>query len=231
MTMTMPVGQEGTVTRNRVEWATVPRVNLLPPEIIESRRFRRIQGILAASVIGVALIGILGTFWAQHQVGVANAELAVVEARTQELHKQEAQYAEVPRVLAKVDAARTARETAMAGDVLWYRFLDELSVATPSSVWLGTLDIALTTGTSGQAVTDALAAPGIGEISVTGTAKHYNDVAQWLTSVTGVTGMDVTRLQSAEHKTDGQSTANINFTASVTVKPDALSHRYDRKAG
>ncbi|MBL8928724.1 MAG: PilN domain-containing protein [Kineosporiaceae bacterium] len=229
MTVTMPQAQEGSITRTRVEWATVPRVNLLPPEIIEARRFRRVQRLLGATVLGVVLLGLLGTFWAQHQVGTARAELAVVEARTQQLRAQEAQYAEVPTVRAQVDAARSARAVAMATDVLWYRFLDELSVATPPTVWWDTVDVALLEEGATPAVTDALAASGIGQVSVTGTAKAYPDVAQWLTSAAAVSGMDVTRLQSAEVSEEPDS-PGLAFAATVTVKPEALSHRYDRKA-
>ncbi len=76
---------------------------------------------------------------------------------------------------------------------------------------------------------DALAASGIGQVSVTGTAKAYPDVAQWLTSAAAVSGMDVTRLQSAEVSEEPDS-PGLAFAATVTVKPEALSHRYDRKA-
>jgi Tfp pilus assembly protein PilN len=227
MTMTM---EETTLARSRVEWATVPRVNLLPPEILEGRRFRRARLMLAATVGVTIALAVLAAVWAQHQVGVANRELAVVTTRTAQLQAQEHMYAEVPRVLAQVDAAKSARETVMAKDVLWYRFLDELAVATPTTVWLGTLDLTLADASGGPA-TDALTRPGLGEINVSGTATRYPDVAQWLTTVTTVNGMDVSRLQSAALKEGDVGAAKITFTSTVTVTEDALSHRYDRKAG
>jgi len=231
----MSVGiSEPVVTRQRVEWASVPRVNLLPPEIIEGRRFRRTQIKLAAVVVAVVLAGLAATVWSQYQVSVARSEHEVVQARTEQLRTQAAAYAEVPKVLAQVDAATTAREQAMATDVLWYRFLDELAVATPTSVWLGTLDLTMTEGT-GVGNRDALTDSGLGEVVVTGTAKQMPEVASWLTSVSTVRGMDVSRLQSALRKEEsvGTSTAtsSISFTSAVTVTADALSHRYDRKAG
>ena len=227
MTMTM---EEAPITRARVEWATVPRVNLLPPEILESRSFRRTQMMLAAVVGATLLIAGLATVWAQHQIGVANRELEVVAARTTQLQSQARTYAEVPRVLAQVDAAKSARERAMSTDVLWYRFLDELAVSTPSTVWLGTLNIAMTPASGGVA-TDPLTPSGIGEVSVTGTATRFPDVAQWLSSVVTVRGMDVSRLQTATLKEGEKSAGKIAFTSAVTVTADALSHRYDRKAG
>ncbi len=226
--------EEPTVTRQRVEWASVPRVNLLPPEIIEARRFRRTQVKLAAVVAGVVLAGVGATFWSQHQVSVARAEHLVVQARTDELRTEAGSYAEVPRVLAQVDAATTAREQAMSTDVLWYRFLDELAVATPTSVWLGTLDLSMVDAAA-VANRDALTEAGLGEVVVTGTANEMPEVASWLTSVSTVHGLDVSRLQSALRTEEGAGTAaatsSISFTSAVSVTPEALSHRYDRKVG
>ncbi|MFZ0158446.1 MAG: PilN domain-containing protein [Kineosporiaceae bacterium] len=227
MTMTM---EESPLTRSRVEWATVPRVNLLPPEILEGRRFRRTQVILASVVAATIMVCVLATVWAQHQVGVANRELGVVAARTAQLQAQARAYAEVPRVLARVDSAKAARERAMSTDVLWYRFLDELAVSTPTTVWLGTLNIAMTDGAN-AAAKDPLTPAGYGEVTVTGTATRFPEVAQWLTSVVTVRGMDVSRLQTATLKEGEKSAGKIAFTSAVTVTADALSHRYDRKAG
>lgn len=234
--MSVSTTHEPTVTRQRVEWATVPRVNLLPAEIIEARRFRRTQAKLAAVVVAVVLAGAGVTAWSQYQVSVAQGEQAVVEARTATLRDQANEYAEVPRVLAQVDAATGARQQAMASDVLWYRFLDELAVATPASVWLGTLDMTMPDSDAATATNeDALTQAGLGEVIITGTADQMPEVASWLTSVSTVHGLDVSRLQSALRKEEGTSTggttSSISFTSAVSVTPEALSHRYDRKVG
>lgn len=232
----MSIGlSEPVVTRQRVEWASVPRVNLLPPEIIEGRRFRRTQVKLAVVVGAVLLAGLGATVWSQYQVSMARSEHEVVQARTEQLRTQAAAYAEVPTVLAQVDAATAARERAMATDVLWYRYLDELAVSTPTSVWLGTLNLTMTDGAS-AANSDALTASGLGEVVVTGTAKQMPEVASWLTSVSTVRGMDVSRLQSALRKEEAATASaakstSVTFTSAVTITVDALSHRYDRKVG
>lgn len=235
MTVTTHEGtQQSSVTRNRVEWATVPRVNLLPPEIIEGRRFRRTQTRLGAVVAATVLAGLGVTGLAQYQVAVANAEQAAVQARTTQLQAEAASYAEVPKVLGELDAATAAREQAMTGDVLWYRFLDELAVATPTTVSLTTLDMSMTLGGSGQTGSaDALSDTSLGEVVVSGTATNMNDVATWLTSVGTVHGMDVSRLQSAVRNDDAAGTAgaSVAFTSAVGITENALSHRYDRKAG
>jgi Tfp pilus assembly protein PilN len=235
--MSITTGSTGemTVTRARIDWATVPRVNLLPPEVLEGRRFRRTQVKLAGALAGAALLAGAATMWAQMGVSAATQEGESVAARTSQLRAQEATYAEVPRVLAKVDAAKVAREQAMASDVLWYRFLDELAVATPTSVWLGTLDISMTDNPAAATAKDALSPAGLGEVTVSGTASVMPEVASWLTAVGTVHGLDTSRLQSATRKeeagTAGAKTAKVAFTTAVSVTADALSHRYDRKVG
>jgi len=119
----------------------------------------------------------------------------------------------------------------MATDVLWYRFLDELAVATPDTVWLGALTMTMNQGGTAAQPRDALTPSGLGEITVTGTATRYPDVADWLTKVITVHGMDLSRLQSASLKEGQTAKDKITFGSSVNVTSDALSHRYDRKAG
>jgi hypothetical protein len=45
----------------RIPWAPVPKVNLLPIEIVEKRRFRRTQVLLGLAVLGVVLLAGVGT--------------------------------------------------------------------------------------------------------------------------------------------------------------------------
>ena len=67
----------------------------------------------------------------------------VAQARAAQLQAQQAKYAEVPRLTGLIDTATTARQTAMAQDVLWYGFLSDLSLTTPKGVSLLTLQVAL----------------------------------------------------------------------------------------
>lgn len=233
MTVTTHEGAQETAApaRQRVEWATVPRVNLLPPEIIEGRRFRRTQTRLGALVAATVLAGLGATGWAQYQVSVANAEQATVQARNAQLQAEAASYAEVPKVLSELDGAESARERAMASDVLWYRFLDELAVATPSTVSLVTLDMSMASGAGQSGSSDVLSDTSLGEVVVSGDATNMNDVAGWLTSVGQVHGMDVSRLQSAVRSDDvpGSPISSVAFSSAVGITDGALSRRYDRK--
>lgn len=235
----------------RVEWAPVPRVNLLPPEILEVRRFRRLQRQLAGIVLAVVLLGAAAGAWAQSGVLAARSDLTEVQAQTQDLMLQRARYAEVPKALAELDAARAAREGALRGDVLWYRFLGDLAVNTPSGTELTTVSVTMntTTGTAatgtaatGTAATGAASAAGavplttLGEVKVAGKALRFRDVAAWLETVTQVHGLAASNLQSvAREESSGTvgsaGSADVSYNGSAVVTSAALSHRYDRKAG
>jgi Tfp pilus assembly protein PilN len=215
---------------------TTPRVNLLPGEILEARRLKRTQGFLALGVAGVLAVVAAGYLASQQRADEAADQLATSQARTSVLQTEQAKYAEVPKVLAEVDAAKSAQQTAMATDVLWYRYLNDLALTYPQNVWLTnmTASVAATGGTTGQAGVpvagaNPLATPGIGTITFTGTGLDHPDVAAWLEVLDGTDGFADAYFSSSQRaELEGQ--AVVQFSSSVTITGDALSHRFDREA-
>jgi Tfp pilus assembly protein PilN len=232
----MTVQPQTALPPTRVEWAPVPRVNLLPPEILDARRFVGLQRRLAAGVGASVLLAGLGFGWAWLEVSHAQADLEATQATTRSLTAQQAKYADVPRVLAQVDAAKSAREQALGQDVRWFRFLGDLALVTPSTVSLSSLQITLDSAggsTAAAGSSNPLAAKGIGLVTVSGTAARYPDVATWLEAIVKVHGLDSSTLQTAtrdETGAAGGTSGAVQFTSKVQLTADALSHRYDRKA-
>lgn len=217
----------------RVEWAPVPKVNLLPAEIVDARAFRGVQRVLVGAVAGTVVAAGLAFAWALHGVSTAQRELDASQARTAQLRTEEARYADVPRVLAQVQKAKSARSVALGNDVLWYRFFDDLAAATPDTVSLKSVSVTLAaTSAAPVAGANPLSPNGIGTVTVTGGGERFPDVANWLESVVGVDGLDASTLQSVTRTVDGPgSDSSVNFSSSVVVDADALSHRFDGKAG
>jgi Tfp pilus assembly protein PilN len=222
-------GRTDTVTSSRVDWAPVPKVNLLPAEIVQARRLTSLKRLLAGGVAAVALLCTGGTVWAAAGAAAAQDDLDAVQARAGILRAEQARYAAVPKMLNLIQSAGTARERAMSQDVLWYGFLSDLAVTTPKGVTLNGLQVSLDKPTVG---TDPLVHPGIGTVTFTGAAKRFPDVAAWLDAVGRMHGLDGSTLQSATRAEPGGGTTSdgINFTSTVTVTSQALTHRYDRKA-
>jgi hypothetical protein len=127
-----------------------------------------------------------------------------------------------------IQAAGAARERAMSQDVLWYGFMSDLAVTTPKGITLNGMQVSLDKPTVN---TDPLVPTGLGTVTFTGTAKHVPDVAAWLDAVAHIHGVDGSSLQSVtrDDATGGRA-GTLNFTTTVQVTSEALTHRYDRKA-
>jgi hypothetical protein len=213
----------------RSEWAAVPKVNLLPPEIIEARRFAGLQRRLVLLVL-VAVVGCAAaTGWAQGRVSAAQGELDAARGRIGVLQAEKAKYAEVPKVTAAVDAALTTRQQAMAADVLWYRYLNDLALATSSSTWLSSMTATLT-GSVPAPGSDPLSPPGIGTLAISGQTTSLPNVGVWLEALDGITGVKGSTLVAATREGLADAGGAVTFGTTSVLTTDALSHRYDRKA-
>lgn len=227
-TGTAPAPDPGPPAPIRIAWAPVPKVNLLPIEILEARRFQRTQLVLVAAVLAVLLLAGTGTYLARRDVADANDQLAVSQARVSKLQAEQAKYAAVPLVITQVEAATTARTLAMGSDVLWYRYLNDVDGARPVGVELSALGLTLTATSAAATSADPLASVGVGTVTMDGTADQYSQVADWLDAVTEITGFSSTTLTSAAKDA---TSGIVTFTLTAVVDSDALSARYTKDAG
>jgi Tfp pilus assembly protein PilN len=214
--------------------AALPRVNLLPPEIAEAEKFRRTQFLLGGLVLlTVFLVGAL--WWSAHQsVAAANADLTVAQTETTALQAEAAKYANVPETYAAVATAQAQLVVAMTPEIRWSFYLNDLSLTMPSGVRLVSLSAiepyaSGTPGTSVQTTTGAEGAQGIGSVTYVGKASSYDDVAAWLQAQKGQKGMTEPYPSTAGNPPDQATKGQlVDWTTSVTITADALSHRYDK---
>ena len=217
----------------------VPRVDLLPPEILARRRFRHTQqrSVVALAALVVGLAG--GYVLSAQDRSEAADELAVAQARTAALTAEQAQYARAPQVYAQVDAAKAALRSAMAGDVRWYTYLADLAVTAPDGLWLTTVTASVTpsagtaTAPVGAAVVvDPLAAPGaaapVGTLSVGGTAEQEPQVASWLEVLDATPGLTGASTSSITRTAIGERSV-LTYESAATVTADALSRRFEQE--
>jgi Tfp pilus assembly protein PilN len=223
-----------TLTTSRV--ATLPRVNLLPPEIEEKRQLKRLQVGLGAGVVAVA--GVVGalTLLANAAVNDANAELQTAQQRGAQLTAQQAEFAEVPLVYAQVEAATLREEQAMGQEVRWSRFLNDLSLSVPGKVWLTSMTVSQNVD-AGTGVVAAPAAPGtsaymqtgLGSITFEGKGYTHNDVASWLNVLAKQQGLTQPYFTNSQEEAIG-STPTVTFSSQATITEEALE-RSELKAG
>ena len=204
----------------------LPRVNLLPPEIAEAARFRRIQvglggGLLAA--LGLVALLYVG---AVAGVGEAQAQLDEASATGTALQAETATYADVSASYAKAAAAEGMLTQAMGEEVRFSQYLNDLSLTVPENVWLK--DVTFTQG----AVAPAFGStePGIGTVTFSGIGFKHDDVAVWLESLAKQKGYADPYFTGSTAGVIGNR-KTVSFTSSVTLTAAALSGRYTTPAG
>jgi Tfp pilus assembly protein PilN len=216
-----------TFSSSGVQAGTVvaPRVNLLPPEIAERNTLRRAQ--LAMVGTGLAAVAVVGVMYTQASAKVSSAQSAKTEAVAQNvrLKTQLGQLQNVRDTYAQVDVANKTIATAMASDVHWSTYLQDLTLTIPENVWLNTLSAKMATsaqaGGGGEQVLD----PGLGTVTVTGTALTHDDVAAWLESVAKEKGYSNPYFTVATEKAIADRVV-VDFTSTVNLTEKALSNTY-----
>ena len=225
--------------------ARLPRVNLLPPEIAEQKKARRIQaGLGVALASSVVLVGGLW-FMASQSVSSAQEELAAAQSTRTALQADVARFSQVTSIINATQAAEAQVYTAMGDEVRYSQLLNDLSLAIPSTVWLKTLAYAPATaapapGAAGAPVAaGAPGAPGataalatqIGTFNVTGQGYEHDDVALWLDAIGRLTkSYDDPYFSTSTKSPLGEKTI-VNFTATAKVQSTARSGRYKPAGG
>jgi Tfp pilus assembly protein PilN len=218
-------------TQTTTRLATLPRVNLLPPEIEQARRFRHVQAGLGGAVLASVVVAAALFFAANAQVGEAQDDLDANKAQTAQLQSKVAEYAEVPLVYGQVEAAHAQLGQAMGQEVQWSYFLNDLSLKIPRHVWLDSMTVASNATAAAPPTVGQYAAVGIGTVQFEGHAFRHNDVAAWLNSLAKQKGYTQPYFSDSTVEPLGTNDDAVRFTSQVTVTDDALSKRYTEKAG
>lgn len=204
---------------------TPPKVNLLPPEIGERLRLRRVQLLLAGGVLATA--GVVGALYASAAAALDDAtdHLAAVTGTGAELQSETRALGHVDDVYAQAAAAQSLLVTAMGEEVRYSRFLDDLSKVVPEHVWLR--NVTFTQTGAGPAESPGA---GIGTVTFTGVGFDHDDVAVWLETLAAQKGFADPYVTAATTEAIGARTT-VAFTSNVTLTTEALSGRYTGQDG
>jgi hypothetical protein len=171
---------------------TLPRVNLLPPEIAEARALRNIRFGAGAAVAATAvLVGVF--YWHSHGgIATAQASLDSAKSNTAKLQVQLKTYQSVTAVQNEVVSAQSTLATAVGSQVLWSRYMQDMSVSLAGNYWFNS--VIMSAGSSSTTVTTGAASPfsdpsAIGSITLTGTAVSHFDVADLLRDLAKENGL------------------------------------------
>lgn len=211
-----------------IQTAAVAKVNLLPPEIDEKRKARRVQVGLAGAV--AATVGVVGVLY-MGQVSAlssANDDLATERASGSRLAAQEKTLENVRDIYATADAKNALLKRATGDKVLFSSYLTDLSLSIPDNVWLTNVTFdealpALGSGTKG-ARTSKVPVVGIGTVTFEGVAFDHDDVAAFLDALAKQSGYANPYFTSSTEELIGERKVYV-FQASVVLNENALASK------
>ena len=153
------------------------RVNLLPKEILEKRRYERyfVWVYAAAAIISVVLIGvwlIMGV-----QVQQKNRDLQTLQEEANKLRAEADAFAIFEQKQTDLTSRQTVAQQALSGRVDWAKVSNEMSLVLPSDVWVKSIIANQDGGVQlTLASVDAADAPDVGQKSVARTMVRLNDL-------------------------------------------------------
>jgi Fimbrial assembly protein (PilN) len=205
--------------------------NLLPAEVVEGRRGRRVRRVVLAALIGMLVL--MGGWYAsaRYQTSQARQELQDAQAASARLESQQKQYEEVVGVQAQ--AAEISKQLAglMALDLRWSAVVNAVRNAAPTGVTLHGLSAATETSGGNNASSSDTALPDngekkIGELTITGEGTSKAGVAAYVDALARINGVVDPLLSSAvEQKKTVQFTVKMDLTSKV------LGGRFTTKTG
>ena len=200
--------------------------NLLPPEIIDARRGKKIKKLIAA-VLAFALLATTGWyFYAQHQTAGARGGVSSAQDQLVQLQHEQAKYDNVVKTQAAIRAIQVELSQLMTSDLQWWQLLPTLRAAAPPGVTLTSVSGTITATAAGSG--GASQAPGLGSpqaagtMTIIGAAPDQATIATFvdsLGSVHGVADPFVTGAQS-------QASGPFQFTVQIQLTSAALGGRY-----
>jgi Tfp pilus assembly protein PilN len=221
-----------TESQATVSLDSLPRVNLLPPEIAETARVRRVQVGLGGALLGAVGIVALLYVGATSNVSKAQEGLDTATAQHSKVMAETAKYSGVTDVYNQASAAQAMLTQAMGEEVRFSQFLNDLSLTIPESVWLSNVTFQQGAGAGAPVATSAAvaASPGIGTVTFTGIGFSHDDVAVWLESLAGQKGYVNPYFSNSTEALLGKR-KTVNFTSTATLTDAAYSGRYTKPIG
>lgn len=115
------------------------RINLLPPEIIEKRKFeQRIGYVIVAGAITATLVALVYLFLL-FQVNAKNSDLQQRVDQANQLRTKAEAYKVFEQKESDLNARIAIADQALASRVNWGRVANELSLVLPSDVWVDSI--------------------------------------------------------------------------------------------
>lgn len=199
--------------------------NLLPMEVVYTRRGRKVRRrVLAALVAIVALLA--GCYsLASYEASQAQAGLDTAEAQARNLQHKQHDFDTVVAVQGKSKVISGQLTALLAKDLRWSNLINAVRKAAQEGVLITQIGGLVLTDPASSAGTTAptVSAPLVGTFTIVGTAGTKRAVAYYVDRATEVLGIGNPLLNNMLVQDDGR----VLFTVQLDIGPTALGGRYD----
>ncbi|PFG33096.1 hypothetical protein [Sanguibacter antarcticus] len=209
----------------------LPQVNLLPPSVRARRQLQRLKLVLLAVLVAVALLGIAIWLWTAALASTAQSDLETEQTLTTQLLREQAKYAEVPRVKGQIEDSKAARSLVTEPEIFWKSLTDEILAGLPAGVTVTDIDVSTKTPLSGTPVApDAITDQGVATVTVnleSPTVLLTSDVLEMLDGIPGFMESTLTAETLGE---DDELQPLYEVEATLQVDTTAYANRF-KEAG
>ena len=190
------------------------QVNLLPPEVRNKVRLRRITGAAVGAVAAVAVLLLMVYALQASRLGKVNTELGAQNSINAGLRGKVASLQHFETLRNNAVAKQNLVDSLTARQILWSDALRSISASTPNGVWFSSI--------TGQ-VSDAPDGQLIGTIQFQGSALNHRKVAEWLVTVEKVKGW-VNSWVSSSSEGGTESGSQVTFNGTIDLSLGATSN-------
>jgi Tfp pilus assembly protein PilN len=189
-------------------------INLLPQDVRSTQRTQRyfqfaLVGAIAIVVVLIALL-VMRRMEISHQEDILREETA----KAASLQRQVDALRDVEILKANIDATRAVLAGALAGDINWAKFLDDLDSNWPGNATLTSVSVTAAPGTT------PLGDATFGSAQYSVKTETMLTLADWLDTMSEISGLQFVYPASASKGDDG-----VSFSASAHLKQEMQSGR------
>ncbi len=204
------------------------QLDFLPKEIRNKRRGKVLRRRLGFSIFVIVLLLVGCTALVRAQAVQAQKNLAIEEANTTFLIREQAKYSEVAKAQRAIATIQAAQEVGTSTEINWKEYLTSVQATLPSNVKIQTINIDSATPFAPYTqATAPLQGSRIATLSFTALSPTLPKVPTWLIALTTLPGYSDASPGSVTRTETG--TYSVNIT--MHINEAAFTNRFAVKSG
>ena len=199
------------------------QVNLLPPDILQGQRYRRVTGLVIFA--GAVIAGLIILFYLVQvgRLGSVNDDIAAQQVTNASIESQISGLQKYADLQSQAQQQQQLLSEAYAGEVSYSGVMMDMSRVVPSDAYLSAMSVTTPGSTTTTGSTTTPATQFIGTMTTSGHAIGFKTLSLYLTSLAARDGWENPWMPSITADVDIQN--SFTFTTSVDLSDAALTPR------